>query len=375
LSTETNPVASAQTPDQAGYWLIRIWSVMLVVVLVVMGYITISTAQRYRREAGQEQRALLDPTLPEPGFVPAAVGLTTDAQASEVHVGVYVNRIVDLSIQNDTWTADFYIWFDWTDSALNPGETFELIDGQILSREKQDEYTHGEQHYAAYRVMAKITKFFDVARFPVDDHLLMIGIEDGALPANKLRYVADNQDSAVSPRVEIPGYVITHAGSLVKLHMYATTFGDPRPLGPEQFTYSQFRFGINLDRNDWEMYVKVFLGLTAAVCISLVAFFIKPSHMDSRFTVRVGAFFGAIAATIATSSLVPDTSVFTLTDMVNGVGLVTIFLSLVEATISFHMYHARGEESLAPLLDHVSLPILTVGYAAISVAIPLAAAR
>jgi hypothetical protein len=162
---------------------------------------------------------------------------------------------------------------------------------------------------------------------------------------------------------------------VVKLHMYATTFGDPRLSSPERFIYSQFRFGISVDRNDWEMYIKVFLGLTAAVFVSLVAFFIKPSHMDARFSVRVGAFFGAIAATIATSSLVPDISVFTLTDMVNGVGLVTILLSLVEATISFQMYHSRGEASLAAVLDRVSLPILTVGYVAISVAIPLVAAH
>jgi hypothetical protein len=373
VNTTGDSPPAARAGDQPGLWLIRGWVVILVVILAAMGYVTVSTTARYHSASRHLQRAQMDATMSEAGFVPAATGLATDTQANAVTVGIYLNRIVDLSIQNDTWTADFYIWFRWTGESLNPGETFEVIDGQVLSREKQADYMSGDEHYEAYRVVARITQFFDVALFPLDDHLLTIGIEDEDKTENRLRYVADTQNAAVSPALRIPGFTLTHSGSVVKSHMYHTTFGDPRLSRPEVSIYSHYRFGIFLDRHEREMYVKVFLGLTAAVFISLLAFFIKPSHMDSRFSVRVGAFFGAIAATIASSSLVPDSGMFTLTDMINGVALITISLSLVEATIAFHMYHSRGEESLAPLLDRVSLPILTGGYVAISVAIPLVA--
>jgi hypothetical protein len=365
--------ATGRAAGLGGKWLIRGWIVILVAIVTVTGYITIATTGRYRAAAHQLQRAQMDSALPEAEFVPTATGLTTNPQASQVKVGIYLTRIVDLSIPNDTWTADFYIWFNWTDESLNPGETFEVMNGQILSREKQDEYVTDNQHYATYRVIARFTQFFDVALFPLDDHLLTIGIEDGTQSEKRLRYVADTQNAGVSPAVRIPGFTLAHSGSVVKSRMFATTFGDPRLSRPEDSIYSHYRFGIYMNRHRWEMYTKVFLALTAAVFVSLLAFFIKPSHMEARFSVRVGAFFGAVTATIASSSLVPDTGMLTLTDMVNATALVTILLSLVQTAIAFHMYHTGGEESLATALDRVSLLILTLGYVAINVAIPVVA--
>ena len=218
--------------------------------------------------------------------------------------------------------------------------------------------------------MARITKFFNVSRFPVDDHVLTIEIEDGSLLQEQLRYVADNDSSAVSPQVEIPGFTIYRTGAVVKSHRYQTTMGDPRAAAGSSTTYSRFRFGIWLNRTNLDFYFKVFLGLIASVVIALLAFFVKPARMDARFAVGVGAFFGAVANTVATASLVPDTSTFTLTDMVIAAGLVTIFLTMVESTICLHMYHTRGEESLAPqLLDKASFVVFLVAYVTINVAI------
>lgn len=256
---------------------------------------------------------------------------------------------------------------------MQPGESFELVQGRIVSRDKQDEYVNGDMHYAAYWVVAEITKFFDVSRFPLDDHLLTIEIEDGALTRDRLRYLADNENSAVSTTVQIPGYAIYRAGSVVKVHAYPTTFGDPRYAADTSTHYSMYRFGVWLDRDDWRMSLKVLLGLTAAVFVSLVAFFIHPSATEARFTVRVGAFFGATASAIASAGLIPDTSVLTLTEMVTGLALVVILLTLVEATVSMHMYRTHGETSLVPLLDRLSLPILALAYFGIGAALLLAA--
>jgi hypothetical protein len=41
---------------------------------------------------------------------------------------------------NDTgWTADFYIWFNWANDAINPGENFQVVEGSIESKEKLEE--------------------------------------------------------------------------------------------------------------------------------------------------------------------------------------------------------------------------------------------
>jgi hypothetical protein len=116
----------------------------------------------------------------------------------------------------------------------------------------------------------------------------------------------------------------------------------------------------------------MFQGLFAAVAISLLAFFIKPTNVDPRFGLGVGAFFAAIANTYIVSSLLPDTGVMTLTDMVNGIGMGVISLSLVQSTLSLLLFE-RGNEATSQLFDRASLVVLALTYIVINIAIPLTA--
>ena len=70
----------------------------------------------------------------------------------EVRVGVYVDRIPQLSIIGSAWKADFYLWFDWEGADLNPGETFHIVSGEILSKTVLEKKTIGKRQYALYRV-------------------------------------------------------------------------------------------------------------------------------------------------------------------------------------------------------------------------------
>ena len=56
------------------------------------------------------------------------------------------------------------------------------MEGEIVSKEKLTEKVDKGEHYVLYLVNAKITKFFSADRYPVDDHLLTIGIENGKMP-------------------------------------------------------------------------------------------------------------------------------------------------------------------------------------------------
>src|SRR5262249_58546916 len=101
--------------------------------------------------------------------------------------------------------------------------------------------------------------------------------------------------------------------------------------------HSQLRCAMMLDRPDGGLFVKMFQALFVACAIALLAMFIKPTHVDPRFGLGVGALFAAVANSYITSSLVPDTGAQTLADIVNGIGIVIILVSLVESTISLHM--------------------------------------
>jgi hypothetical protein len=327
-------------------------------------------------EVNIRHAARVDPSVTEPGKTPAErtppPGHEDDVPA-DVFVGLYVDRIVELSIRDTQWTVDFYLWFNWIDDRLNPGDTFQVVNGEILSRQELDRISREGEHYALYRVTARITKHFDISRFPCNDHILTIRLEDTALQSYQLRYVPDVQGSAVSSRVAVPGYMIYRKGALVKPHSYKTPRGHPHL--PEDFkaTYSQFVYGIWIARPSLGFFLKVFQGTYAAVAIALIAFFVLPTNLDPRFGLGVGAFFAAIANTYVAASLLPDAGIITMTDMINGIAMATIFFSLVGSGISLYFYQTLEEQRVSYSFDRASFAVFAVGYVVVNIAIPVAA--
>lgn len=247
------------------------------------------------------------------------------------------------------------------------------MDGSIESKVKADEYISGDEHYVLYRVVARITKFFEVSRFPRDDHVLTISIESPDSERRELLFVADKQSSGLSSRVQIPGYSTYQEALLEKPHTYRSTHGDPRLAVGIEKVQSQLRMGVWIRRDGSGFYLKMFVALFVAVGVAMLAFFIKPTEVDPRFGLGLGALGVTIVNTYITSSLVPDTGVMTLADVVNQVGIVTIFLSLMQSTISLYLYDRRGKERLSRLFDRVSFVIFLAGYTGINLVLPWAA--
>lgn len=341
-------------------------------IFVALGTYTVSTVRANRAEAAERHRARLDPKGVEAGKTAAESELPPGAQPRQVKVGIYLDGIASISLLDSEWSPVFYIWFRWQGDDIDPGETFNIVEGEIASRTRLASRVENGEHYALYLVQAKVTKFFNTSRFPVDDHLLTLAIEDGAQMWQDLEYVADTEASNISSRVKMPGYKVLETALVVKPHSYKSTFGDPSVPPGTRRTYSQLIYGVWNGRTGFGPYLKVFVGLFAAAAIALLAFFIKPTDVDPRFGLGVGGFFGAIANTLLSASMVPDSGILTLMDLVNGVGAITIFLSLVGSTISLYLYDIRGEEALSRAFDRLVLVIFTVGYTVINVMIPLA---
>ena len=186
-------------------------------------------------------------------------------------------------------------------------------------------------------------------------------------------FVADKDSSGVSSRVQIPGYSIYRQAVIEKPHAYASTHGDPRLAAGTEKVQSQLRMGVWIHRQGSGFYLKMFVALFVAVGVAMLAFFIKPTDIDPRFGLGVGALGAVLVNTFVTSSLVPDTAVITLSDTVNHVGIVTIFLSLLQSAISLYLYEKKGRKPLSRLFDRVSFIIFFAGYSVINLVLPLAA--
>jgi hypothetical protein len=305
--------------------------------------------------------------------VPAFAGPDGDKPAApaEVHVGIYVNRITEVSLKSNHFDVDFWIWFRWLGDTLSPLDTFDLVGGSIQSRSGEVKGESKEFHYAAVRVNAEVTQFFDVTRFPFDDHTLRIAIEDTKAEAHALVYVPDVANSGVAPDVQVPGWAVSAAAAEVAPHGYATNYGDISLPTGDASQYSRFVLPVELRRSGAGYFAKLFFGLFIAVGIALLALHIKPTDLDPRFGLPVGAIFAAVGSLYVTSSILPDTNTMTLSDRLHILAFVTIFLTLVESTIALKLWGAGNEEG-AKKLDRVcfrAFAILFLGGAAIAVAV------
>jgi hypothetical protein len=187
--------------------------------------------------------------------------------------------------------------------------------------------------------------------------------ERAALDRDRLLLVPDRQNSAVSSRAVVHGYQLGPLESLEKPHSYKTSRGRSVQGAGTQSTFSQARFGVVIARDGRGPFVKMFHALFVAVAIALLPCFLRPTDLDPRFGLGVGALFAAVANSYLVGTLVPDTGELSLADMVNLLGIVTIRITLVESTVSLSLYDSRGERELSRLLERTSFIVVSVGFA------------
>jgi hypothetical protein len=198
-------------------------------------------------------------------------------------------------------------------------------------------------------------------------------VENPRYQRHELVFVPDQINTSVSSRVRVPAYDVSGSHLIEKPHSYKTTRGDPRLAPGTKSNYSQARLGIRMQRSGWGYFFKMFQSLYVAVTIAMLAMFVKPTHVDPRFGLGVGGLFAAVANSYATSSLIPDTGLMTLADMVNGFGVWMILLTVIQSTISLCLFEHLGAELLSRRFDQVSFAVLSTGYVAVNIALPLAA--
>ena len=283
-------------------------------------------------------------------------------------VGISVEKISDFSIKNVAWNSDFYVWFRWQppadDPAFNPGNSFQMVSGSITNPQKLIDLIDAGGHYELYRVSASINYPFDVARYPVDDHLLRVFIQDPVHP--QIRYLVDRKNSRIDPTVHIPGYLI--ARSVMGAEIISTGSSLGIPGAPPEL--AQFGYGIFIIRQGYGFYLKLFQALFAAVGVALLSGFFK-AHEEIRIELLVGGFFAAVANSYITSTYLPDTGVMTLMDFVNLLGLVTIFLCMIQTVISSRI--AASDKDFSRRFDKLSFGLIAFIYFGLNIALPLVA--
>jgi hypothetical protein len=365
----------SDVPLRGKRWL-ALWCVWLIVPAIV-GYFTLTKYEaRLHAEVLARHAARLDPTKNDAVVTPLDLsrpaGHEHDPPAIAVETGIYVTRIPKLSPVASSWNVDFYIWFVWRGSTIDPGETFKIVSGEITSKALMRRTDEGDRHYALYRVNAELTKPFDLALFPRDEHLLTIVIEDQGLQYHQMVYTTDPRTSAMSSRIQLPGYAVGERKVLVKGHTYKTAMGDPTLPIDYRATYSDLVMAIPLARPNWGVFIKMFVPLFLAIALALAGLF--ATGPAERLGVVSTALFVAVVNGMVVNEIIPDTGITTLADIVTDLGYSLIGQTILQAILYGRFFSDRAaNERSARFFDWSTFILLGTQAVALNVGVVLAA--
>jgi hypothetical protein len=288
-------------------------------------------------------------------------GGAAHAQPSEVIIGTYVNKIQDVSFRENHYTVDFYIWFRWkAQGALadyKPLESFEIINGRIDNKGSVVEKKIGDLNYALARITATIAETWDLTEFPFDWHRTQVRIEDSALTALDLAFVADKPNSRLGDEIAMAGWTAGNFVSEVQRRLYRTNYGDTSLPTDMQSEYSRYVIAWDMNRVGWGAAIKLLSTVFLATGVAFVSFMVKPSDLDARFGMGVGALFAVAASAFIVSASVPDSASLTVADRMHMVALGCIFITLLLSALCLRL-EVRGREELAFRIDHWCLAIM-----------------
>jgi hypothetical protein len=278
-----------------------------------------------------------------------------------VYVGMYVNRIYDVSLRDNKFSADFYLWFRWKNQDLDPIKSFEIVGGEKTFQSQPYRSKDKGVNYAFSRVTAAITQNWDISAFPFDGHVPSIQIEDGENEIETLVYVLDSDNLGKSPDIKIPGWALDKFYFGVVPYTYNTNYGDPSLPPENQSVFSRFYCSIRVIRGGIGYFVKLLFGMFIAAVIAFLAFFIKPTDLDPRFGLGVGGIFAAVASQYVITSSLPDTNIMTIADQLHIATFLFVFLSIAESTISLWLFNS-GREQRSKTMDHFCRYAVPISY-------------
>src|SRR5204863_9858911 len=126
---------------------LAVWSLLLISVFCAAGVLLVSAQHRHRFESAEQQREQVDRAAAERGLTAADPDLPEGSRPTEVTTGIYVERIIALSVKAFEWKVEFYIWFRWEGDQIQLEDRFDVVDGTIESVKKLRQETNGQSHY------------------------------------------------------------------------------------------------------------------------------------------------------------------------------------------------------------------------------------
>lgn len=281
-------------------------------------------------------------------------------------VGAYVISVHDINFHDKEYTMRFWLWFLYN---KNPDFDFttqlDITNAKSIDAPEAIADTVTGKDWVMLKMKCVMKETWQVHDFPFDEQHLKVQIENSILDNTVLVFKPDLMGSMFDHQEAIDGWKINNFKVSSNENTYQTGFGDPRE-GRNHQTFSQFVIEMDIKRDAWGLFMKIFLGMYIAFLISIISFTPHPSAMEPRFGLPVGGLFAAVGNKYIIDSLLPESSSFTLVDTLHALTFIGIFATLLVSAIALKQYD-YGKKELAERTNIIGAKIVVTLYVTFNV--------
>jgi hypothetical protein len=294
---------------------------------------------------------------------------------AKVVIGAYINDIQQPDFKANSYAVDLYLWFRWTDPAIDPSKTIEFRnrdaadDGSLPEPlyEKPEAMPDGSL-YSIIRYRGRFSAKFRLDAYPFDTQVLKVVLEDTILGVDQLLYIPDKFPSVMlDSGITLPGFSVGKPTMLIGENIYPTNFGDLSE--PNYETFSRVALSIPVTRPTVSLSIKLFLPIALVVICAALVFFIKPKEIGARIGLGITALLTLVALELGASASLPDVDYLLMLDKIYLLAYVFVLAAIARAVAtSWRGHDAKGQKSIARS-DRLWFAALFAGYLAANVAV------
>lgn len=268
-----------------------------------------------------------------------AMALCQAAQATPdtVKVGAYVMSVHDINFHDKEYTARFWLWFLYNNKEFDFVRQLDITNAKSIDEPQLLQDSIGHEQWSMLKMKCIMKENWNVSDFPFDEQHLKVHIENSLFDKKSLVFEADEKGSKYDPEGTLAGWKIKNFRVNVDEKVYETGFGDYRP-GKDHQVFSAFNIEMDIERNAWGLFLKIFIGMYISFLIAMVGFAPNPWDIEPRFGLPVGGLFAAVGNKYIIDSILPESTSFTLVDTLHAITFFAIFAILVVSAICLKLH-------------------------------------
>lgn len=253
------------------------------------------------------------------------------AQPDTVKAGSYVISVHDINFHEKEYTIRFWLWFLYSNPDFDFYNQLDIPNAKTIDPPEIIYDSLNGKAWVIMKMKCVMKENWDVRDFPFDEQHLKVQIENTLFDNSSLVFKPDVAGSNFDKKEAIDGWTIKDFKVVRGDNDYETGFGDN---DSDQQVFSALKIEMNIEREAWGLFMKIFIGMYIAFLIAIISFTPKPSELEPRFGLPVGGLFAAVGNKYIIDSLLPESSSFTLVDTLHALTYMAIFSTLLVSAIA-----------------------------------------